>query len=140
MKVIFLDFDGVLNSMDDMGNYVHLNNSKVLLLQDLVKQTDAEIVISSTWRRGNTLEELKRALWWTGLRSAHKVFDITDSNGKLRGEEIQRWLDKHPEVTKYVILDDDGDMLESQKNNFVHVSIMHGFNRVYLNKALEILK
>ena len=29
---------------------------------------------------------------------------------KVRGDEIHEWLELHPEVTRFVILDDDSDM------------------------------
>jgi len=38
-----------------------------------------------------------------------------------RGKEIQFWLNNN-EVKKYVIIDDDVDMLKKQKNNFVRTS------------------
>ena len=31
-----------------------------------------------------------------------------------RGMEIQEWLDRHPEVTHYAIVDDNADMLPHQ--------------------------
>jgi hypothetical protein len=39
-----------------------------------------------------------------------------------RGHEIQSVLDRTPEITSYVIFDDDDDMLPSQKGNFVMCS------------------
>ena len=56
MKIIFLDIDGVLNSdmyeanrtdwLDDNS----IDPSRVKLLADLVKASDAKIVLTSTWR------------------------------------------------------------------------------------------
>ena len=55
MKVIFLDVDGVLNSNDWLeNNRVRKENSvnpeKVKLLAEIVQNTNAEVVLSSTWR------------------------------------------------------------------------------------------
>lgn len=55
MKVIFLDVDGVLNSRDWLvNNRVRTENSvnqeKVKLLMEIVQKTNAEVVLSSTWR------------------------------------------------------------------------------------------
>lgn len=56
-----------------------------------------------------------------------------------RGAEIQAWLDAHPEVTKYVIIDDQSDMLPSQMNNFVKVNQWYGLTMQDANKAINIL-
>jgi tRNA-binding EMAP/Myf-like protein len=39
-----------------------------------------------------------------------------------RGHEIKLWLDRHPEITQYVILDDIQDFLDEQQDYFVNCS------------------
>ena len=66
-----------------------------------------------------------------------------------RGKEIQQWLDEHPEVTNYVIFDDDSDMLEHQMNNFIctfdnvdhpdSVDIGYGLTKICAEQAIKIL-
>lgn len=56
-----------------------------------------------------------------------------------RGTEIQMWLDAHPEVDNYVILDDDTDMLDSQYEHFVHINYEEGLNEETANQAINIL-
>ena len=81
MKVIFLDIDGVLNSDTDFfelrkfGHPVNeIKGSKVInrgclaLLQQIIEDTDAKIVLSSTWRHHYTLEEM------------HEMFTARDFN------------------------------------------------------------
>jgi hypothetical protein len=62
--------------------------------------------------------------------------------GQTRGSQIKSWLDKHPEVTHYVILDDDGDMLEDQRStNFIKISRLNGFmfsDTIQAGKILNI--
>lgn len=48
-KLLFLDVDGVLNSMDN-GDGDTIEDSKVLLLKTIIDKTGAKIVISSSWR------------------------------------------------------------------------------------------
>jgi hypothetical protein len=58
-------------------------------------------------------------------------------------------LDEHPEVTNYVILDDDNDMLSTQQDNFVKTSdnkdhpdcvdIGYGLTNICTDKAIKIL-
>ena len=68
------------------------------------------------------------------------IYGITPfSKDRHRGTEIKRWLDDHPEVTHYVILDDDNDMLEEQFEHFVQTSWTEGLNEECSDKAIEIL-
>lgn len=129
MKVIFLDIDGVLNvipqGFDKYGALFHqhfIDN-----LARLVKETGAKIVISSSWRYGNMKG------MWKDRNLPGEVIGITPFEDQLikkgkfknydeifRGHEIEDWLDNHPEVTNYVILDDGEDFLLNQiKNHFV---------------------
>lgn len=164
MKVIFLDFDGVLNSLQsfqfweskreqgdwEKGLQAHQGSLKEYMamefcpicvhnVQKLVQRTPGvKIVISSSWRVGETVESLKKILSMSKPIS-DAVIDVTESFSNTRGDEIQKWLDEHPEVTEYVILDDDPDMLDSQKDHFVKTAFMHGFQYGDLLWALRIL-
>ena len=181
MKVIFLDIDGVLNGSQ---NYIKMwKDQKDWLkfskqhqkeaeeigitmafhmpiqfaigwLNDLVEETGAKVVISSTWR-GRGVEYMQKVLDFEGV--VCEVIGETINNHKqiyedrvplyswhydrdvMRGEQIKHWLEQHPEVEKYVILDDDSDMLYEQEDNFVHVSNEHGFSRLDFTKAKAIL-
>jgi len=161
MKIIFLDIDGVLNVIgqgyDEFGQIFHPHLEKNL--DTIIKETNAKIVISSTWRM-NGLENMQRM--WKYRQLAGEVIDITPTEVDVvesgtcefydqvdRGHEIQQWLNDHPEVTNYVILDDDNDMLPSQQTNFVRtadnrshedcVDIGYGLTKECAKKAIEIL-
>ncbi len=166
MRVIFLDFDGVLNShqsfnfwknkrdqtkwenemysewQGSLKEYLAMEFDPIALnnVEDLIRSVpDLKIVVSSTWRLGETVESLQKILAPAKLVSA-AVIDVTPRfPGKPRGEEIQDWLNRHPDVTDYVIIDDDSDMLESQKDHFVHTSTLHGFQYGDKLWALRIL-
>lgn len=106
-KVIFLDIDGVLNhdaASEDMDDRC------LLELQKIVQQTDAKLVLTSSWKfyflRGDdnpTKTYLSGRLADYGMELYDIVPDL--GNGR-RAEEIQLWLSKHKEVDSYVILDD----------------------------------
>ena len=51
---------------------------------------------------------------------------VTSSAEFLNRELIEKYLDKHKEITEYVILDDDSDMLPEQKGHFVKVDAKKG--------------
>lgn len=127
MRVLFLDIDGVLNSTRTcvaLGDFPHDVTPKGLALFDQVALKliralchvgDIQIVLSSSWRIIHDYQEL-------AVKLDLPIIDHTPNRwdpGQVRGHEIQAWLDEHPEVEKYVIVDDDSDMLEEQKASFV---------------------
>lgn len=122
MRVVFLDFDGVLNSaayfdrlrraerlVQLIEHDDHIDRAAVALLDYLVFATDAKIVISSSWRISRTLPELEETLTRAGLRAGRVIDKTVDLRGVPRGNEIQLWVDTH-RPTSFVILDDDSDM------------------------------
>lgn len=156
MKIIFLDIDGVLNSekfykneaqhekwkraesegysREEQDAIANIDPESVKWLNYIINKTNAELVISSTWRFD---ENLKIKLSFMGIKP---FIGITPKTWERhRGTEIQMWLDRHPEVFNYVILDDDCDMLDSQLNNFVNTSWLEGLNEDSANKAIKIL-
>lgn len=154
MKVVFLDLDGVLNVIpqghDKHGGIFH--PEFVTNLQRLVTETSAKIVISSSWRSAG-LEAMKEM--WVDRALPCEVIAITGRRDDLdcfsygRGTEIKEYLEKHPEITNFVILDDDGDMLPEQWTNFVMTSgndhhpdcidIGYGLTKICTQKAINIL-
>lgn len=119
MKVLFLDIDGVCNSLE----YAQRNNMNlwhatdpelVKLVRRIVDETKCKVVLSSTWRLYPEAREVVK-------RDVCSFIDCTkdmQSGAKRgvvdRGHEVQEWLDRHPEVTQYAILDDDADFLPDQ--------------------------
>lgn len=123
MKIIFLDIDGVLNVIpqgyDKYGCTFHKHF--IENLDYIIQNTDAKIVISSTWRF-NGLKEMQDM--WINRNLPGDVIDITPylGNNVKRGDEINDWLMNNQSISNYVIIDDDDDMLPQQYNNFVKTS------------------
>lgn len=107
--MIFLDIDGVLAPILRWDRYGDLDPACVRVLNEIVAEGDADVVVSSTWRHGKTVAELQAMLDAEGF--AGRVVDKTptDLNGVSRGEEIAAWLAAHA-VGSYVIIDDHADM------------------------------
>lgn len=139
MKVVFLDVDGVLNSVRDYYSVELTTDSHFILLKELIDRTGAKIVLSSSWRIGLSIRgDLVQRLAEYGL----EIYDTTPVlyfEGRKRGDEIRAWLDKHEEVTNFVILDDDSDMCEFTKTNLVKTDTNFGLNKRHVEKAVEIL-
>lgn len=93
---------------------------------ELCQEVNAVVVISSTWRMGKTVEELQEIMNYCG--GTFKIIDKTPHTGYERGTEISKWLQDNikPETHgchyfdfhRYVIIDDDSDMLLNQRFNF----------------------
>jgi len=132
--VLFLDIDGVLNSMNYF-EYLYNNNLKERfpidpcakkLLEDMVIQHDFEIVLSSTWRMNFNPDNSYHITTWAdeklscilGETIFNRIIDVTPIMSGKRGTEIQYWLDNNGNPD-YIILDDDSDMLDNQLAYFV---------------------
>lgn len=83
-------------------------------LRRIVKETNAFIVLSSTWRREWSRDEEKcsedvKYLIRRLKREGIHIMDKTPGNGLecLRGGEIRAWLNAHKGVDAWVVLDDD---------------------------------
>lgn len=165
MKLLFLDIDGVLNSITNMvaygdvkelaGHYKHLfpedvlglnhrfewelNPTQVRLIRKICTATDAKIVVSSSWRSHCTPEQFNKMFKYIDPTWPDLVIDCTDMDRGIRGEQIQRYLD-HSQPENYVIIDDDSDMLESQRDHFVNTTYMFGLTYVEYLLAILILK
>lgn len=132
--VVFLDFDGVLNTgewradasprvLERTGRRVAvalgaehgmphdvsallLDPAKVALVNRIVGETNATVVASTTWRV--LVEDPCRDLT-TILQHAGATFAIESSTGRTfrtdREDEIERWLRAH-DWPPYVVLDD----------------------------------
>jgi len=135
MKVIFLDIDGVLNSINDKFSQTLETQSHLDLLGELVKKTNAKIVLSSSWRGIPSLRKLvenKMKLINT------EVIGATRSLPGTRGSEIKDWM-KDKDIESFVIIDDDKDMDELTETNLVLTDSNKGLQKEDIEKALKIL-
>ena len=154
MKVIFLDFDGVLNSsvfITEARKWRQKNQEKhrsvewwasdidpkaVALLNFILSKTEAQIVISSSWRYGCSLDLLRSILKASGCEG--EVIAVTPRMpGNHRSDKIQEWLRLHPEVDSFVVLDDARDAGIDGK--FVQTDYGIGLTQEDAEKAVEIL-
>ena len=146
MKVIFLDFDGVITTP---ASKWCISLEKLKHIQSIINHTGAKLVISSSWSVGSrNAEEFINKVFSTfkslteSVREKslfiESIIDVTDHMGILRGDEIQRWLDSH-EVDSYVIIDDDDDIREDQLFNFVQTDTFEGITEREVHLAIDIL-
>lgn len=159
MKIIFLDFDGVVNSMrfcEELSERTKreggstatrhmIDPEAVARLNKLITEFQAVVVVSSSWRKifdVPTLQEILDAKGFVG-----KIIDVTpDLSGepiyepnqrRERGFEIARWLKENAPDAEYVVFDDDSDMSAVQER-FVHTSWGHGLLDEHIEQARKL--
>ena len=148
MKVIFLDNDGVICLSNNWGGrskkwakyrsanpetskqlsdapvevrFDDFDKKAVKVLNEILEQTGAEIVVSSDWRLHATLEEigeyytsqgiLKKPVGFTKLLGQFDdpenfVWSLQWRLEQSRSLEVLQYLKEHPEVTEWVAVDD----------------------------------
>jgi hypothetical protein len=148
MKVIFLDHDGVICLSTEWGGrhkkqkkwdgrklsmsmrdipleyrFDNFNKKSIKVLNEIIEETGAEIVISSDWKLHGTLEELSNYYESQGI--VKKPSALTTNLGQCtwyndmvwvwsprwdlemtRVIEIKQFLHDHPEITHWVAVDD----------------------------------
>lgn len=140
-RLVFLDFDGVLNSIqstEHLGTRYRFAPASVSALNELLRQSQAQVVITSTWRESWTLRENAEFLERDGVVSG-RVVGKTPALGQERGLEIDAWLRSAPyPVMSFVILDDRDDMA-MHRNRLVQVNPQVGLSSEQAERAIELL-
>ena len=149
MKIIFLDVDGVLNSIKNLINVSNKNHrpysgydypfdEKCLKnLKRIVDETNAYIVITSTWR----MHEIGKSILLNELKKYgldERVIGYTDILHQSRGEEILRYLDKLGENIIFIILDDDNDF-KSLDDYLIQTDYQYGLTEKETKLAIKKL-
>lgn len=117
MKLIFLDIDGVMNHRNHMTrSRLHRMQEfcpvAVRNLREIIKRTGAKIVLSSAWRKGSSVKEIRDLFSWYDLHR-YVVGKTPVIHEAIRGKEIQAYLDTcERKIESFIIIDDDKDMGE----------------------------
>lgn len=163
MKIIFLDIDGPLVNRRSMfieridDNYEQFDPLAVQMINDVVRKTNAKIVISSSWRESDLslfpnktvgIHLRKHCIELNGMIDAFHTdwntpiiscFSDTVGYFETRPQEVQVWLNSHPETTKFCIVDDLDIFYPEQEPNFVKVDGQNGLMFEDYKKMLAIL-
>ena len=147
MKIIFLDHDGVICLSTEWGGrfkkqkkwggrklsmnnneipmeyrFDNFNKKAIEILNEIIEKTDAEIVVSSDWKRWANVEEMGEYYESQGIIKKPIAFtpNLSECNNyddtfpwirqwdleQTRSLEIKQYLLNHPEVTHWVAVDD----------------------------------
>jgi hypothetical protein len=145
MKVIFLDHDGVICLSSEFGGrfkkqreakrklsqsieslpvfarFDDFNKKAIVILNEILEETNAEIVVSSDWKRWASVEEMGEYYESQGIKKkpigfTKKVMDcevpenfVWSPRFELEQErslEILQYLKDNPQITHWVAVDD----------------------------------
>lgn len=158
MKLIFLDVDGVLNRVSTSERFegcIFVEEQKVPYLKELVDVTGAQIVLTSTWRRGwyclengmdQTASDTEDIRFFKALQNKLREYGIellgyTDDFGP-RGKEIEKWLSEWngEAVESFVILDDmEARELQPYADRLIQTYFYEGLTLEHVHKAIGML-
>ena len=149
MKILFLDFDGVLNSEKYVKNSNEfgavIDPDRMILLKQIIDSTGAKIVLTTSWREH--WDKDPQSCDDTGIeinnifeKYSLNIFDKTLILDSCREDEIFDWLERNLEVTNFVVLDDR--FLDSKRlgEHFIKTNgYSKGLDEESVKKAIEIL-
>lgn len=136
MKIIFLDIDGVLTSA--RTGWMNWDIYATTFLKWVCLNADVKIVISSTWRCHRDKQFFEDIFGKEIIHADWKTpWDLMNRNVRCRGHEIKLWLEQHPEIDKYLIIDDDSDMLHEQLPNLLLTNTYNGLQFEDMEKIRE---
>ena len=120
-NVIFLDFDGVINTCKD--NSKEATEKRIRILGEICKRYDCKVVIEASVKSFIDEETLETDVEW--VNEIYKLFEKygIDCIGRTpevskkinefseipiwKEDEILLYLSRHPSIENYVVIDDD---------------------------------
>ena len=142
MKVIFLDFDGVINNWEHFDE-IDYNNVKYLL--QIIDKTGAKIVSTSSkkysFQRNSSIkyEDSSFYEYVNVLRDyGINIEDITPYVDGNRELEISEYLRLHPDIEHFLILDDDY-VIKNLKEHQVFLDLYRGICEEHVEPSINIL-
>ncbi len=165
-RIVFLDIDGVLNSPDWFGHWPPKDETTAGIdVRDLALVADtyldpaaverlnrlegrAEFVISSSWRRGFTVEEIRWMLERRGFRGT--IVGAVPNLHEGLGRDIQAWLEQNQdpdEPRPFCVVDDfcrdlhelEGHTVETTDRSQPNRGRVTGLLDEHIEKILAVL-
>lgn len=152
MNIIFLDFDGVMDTarycsyLESQGLPECDNKGRPKFDPDCIKnlgfiieKTGADIVVTSDWKYIDSYKDL--LIMWEERKMPGFLTDVTPNISNHRGDDIDDWLNECKQICNYVILDDlPIDCFNSHHlDRLITVDPTIGLTQMEAEKAIEIL-
>jgi len=148
MNIIFLDFDGVINTVHN--NTKDAIEKRISILSDICKENDCSIVIEASIKNMIDDKTLKTDVEWVKeIFQLFKKYNIkcvgrTPEIGRnlssntytsiWKEDEIRVYLFNHPEIDHFVIIDDD-DL--SPRNSDLNTLRNHLVTTIFYSEKIE---
>ena len=139
---VFLDIDGVLDIFNPQKTVQTLLPEAINYLKDFLDRTKAQLVIITNWRYGSPAYNRQ---CWNSLetefsRAGITINDVTPSDDTLKNRtaEIKKYLEDHPSIKRYVILDDCfSDNYKSDAELHKHLVFVDALKGLSLQNLLD---
>jgi hypothetical protein len=155
IRIIFLDIDGVLINNASFkpplkieGVRVAAHPDCVAALNRILVETNAMIVVSSSWRLdcNSSTVEMREILSQWGIAGAvigcTPILQSSFGSVRPRGEEILKWIKEDGErfeIESFVILDDDDDMIHL-RDRLVQTEFGRGLTMEHAERAIAMFR
>lgn len=154
-RILFLDFDGVINNTA-FFHAQHEARTSVLAalavpfnarddfdpanlaqLAELMRRMPGiEVVVSSSWRVGSTLDQLRTYLA-PHVPPEAVIGKTPRDESRMRHIEIRRWLAENAPDARFLALDDDTFDMEPLGKNFLHIDRALGLTPAHVELAVR---
>ena len=172
MKIIFLDVDGVLNTSETYINMLNRYNKtkqvdididefRLEYLKTILDNTDAKVVLSSSWRGGFIKQNNKvvprsckgKKLYNLLTKYNIELYDLTPNiySDINREAQINYWLSSNNDIDNFIIIDDEPNLYNCLINKLIKTSkvkdnemLMYmddciGLCEEHINQAIDML-
>lgn len=144
MKVLFLDIDGVMNSVRGKGPFISdMEEEKLLRLAALIREGGARGIVLTSDRRTSPfdLRSKTEALAQFGITLLGVTRDPLEDEDDSRGRQILDYLESSEEdIERIVILDDNDDGISPLfYEDFVLINRYYGLREEDKARALNRL-
>jgi hypothetical protein len=157
-KLLFLDVDGVLNYSNPGPDGRRCNRIRpecCAALARVLEETDAKVVLSSSWRyqitRGQmTVLGFAYMLYTHGLTGMTRALighteedpefsDPADLQHDLRSKQVRAWLSANGSAERYVMIDDDEHGAREWGHPIVQTDGRVGFTEADADRVIAVL-
>lgn len=133
--VVFLDVDGVLNTMTTVqctpDGYKGIDDARVKILANAIEKCGGgDIILSSDWKDLDKEDDDYKYLVEKLAQCNLKISNCTVDKFLKRGKGVQEYIDSHPEIEEYVILDDETFEFEHYKKLWERLLLTNGIENV----------
>ena len=136
-KIIFLDIDGVLNISESIVEHNNkyfsdMDEDKINYLNNICKKFNIKIVLSSSWRDNNSIEDTNDFFKYKGIKN--KIVDYVEQF-KDKNEAIREYIEKN-NIKDFIVIDDEDKVLKG----FDSSNILKTTDGINENKYQELLR